>query len=485
MQPERTRSLYLALDQGGHASRALVFDAHGVAQARSLREVQVHHPQSDWVEQDPEDLVTSLLDAAREVLHELGERAAQVVAAGLATQRSSIVCWDRVTGQSLSPVISWQDRRAHAWLDRFAPHAEAIHATTGLMLSAHYGASKLRWCLDHLPAVAQAETEGRLAFGPLASFLIFRLTAEHNLAADPANAARTLLWNIQTMDWDEGLLHLFSIPQSALPPCVPTRHNFGHFVMGGQRIPLTIVNGDQSAALFAYGAPNANSAYINMGTGAFVQRMSGGYPGYQPRLLTGVVLHDGDQKVYVLEATVNGAGAALQWIEEDLGLEDIEQQLPAWLAQNSVEPPLFLNGISGLGAPYWVADFESRFSAEAEPWQMVVGVAESIVFLLQVNLDLFQKLASPIEQITVSGGLTWYEGLCQRISDLSGLPLYRPAEYEATARGMAWLLAGKPKDWPETEFGVWFKPRANLALRARYERWQAAMHAALIDHGQA
>jgi glycerol kinase len=286
------------------------------------------------------------------------------------------------------------------------------------------------------------------------------------------------------MDWDEGLLHLFSIPQSALPPCVPTRHNFGHFVMDGQRIPLTIVNGDQSAALFAYGAPNANSAYINMGTGAFVQRMSGEYPGYQPRLLTGVVLHDGDQKAYVLEATVNGAGAALQWIEEDLGLEDIEQQLPAWLAQNSVEPPLFLNGISGLGAPYWVADFESRFSAEAEPWQMVVGVAESIVFLLQVNLDLFQKLASPIEQIIASGGLTWYEGLCQRISDLSGLPLYRPAEYEATARGMAWLLAGKPKDWPETEFGVWFKPRANPALRARYERWQAAMHAALIDHGQ-
>ena len=149
------------------------------------------------------------------MLQGLGARAAQIVSAGLATQRSSIVCWDRVTGQALSPVISWQDRRAHEWLARFAPHAEAIHATTGLMLSAHYGASKLRWCLDHLPAVAQAETEGRLAFGPLASFLIFRLTAEHTLAADPANAARTLLWNIQSLDWDEGLLHLFSIPVSA------------------------------------------------------------------------------------------------------------------------------------------------------------------------------------------------------------------------------------------------------------------------------
>ena len=474
--------LYLALDQGGHASRAMVFDAQGVAQARSLREVQAHHPQADWVEQDSEELVTSLVEATREVLLELGARAVQVVSAGLATQRSSIVCWDRVSGQALSPVISWQDRRAHEWLTRFALHAEEIHATTGLMLSAHYGASKLRWCLDHLPAVAQAQSEGRLAFGPLASFLIFRLTEEHTLAVDPANAARTLLWNIKTMDWDEGLLHLFSIPVSALPPCVPTRQPFGHLGAAGQRIPLMLVNGDQSAALFAYGAPNASSAYVNMGTGVFVQRTSGHYPGHQPRLLTGVVLRDADEKVYVLEGTVNGAGAALQWIGEDLGLGELEQQLPAWLAREGTEPPLFLNGISGLGSPYWVADFESRFSTEAEPWQMAVAVAESIVFLLQANFDIFQKLASPLEQIIASGGLSWYEGLCQRISDLSGLPLYRPVEREATARGTAWLLAGKPEDWPELEFGVWFKPRANPALLARYARWRVAMDIALIDH---
>jgi glycerol kinase len=501
MPAEQARPLYLALDQGGHASRALVFDARGVAQARSLREVQVHHPQPDWVEQDPEELVVSLREATREVLRELGARAVQIVSAGLATQRSSIVCWDRATGQALSPVISWQDRRAHAWLARFAPHAEAIHATTGLMLSAHYGASKLRWCLDHLPAVAQAETEGRLAFGPLASFLIFRLTEERTLAADPANAARTLLWNIKTLDWDEGLLHLFDIPATALPSCVPTRHDFGHLAADGQRIPLVLVNGDQSAALFAYGAPRTNCAYLNLGTGAFVQRTSGNYPGHQPRLLTGIVLQDGDQKIYVLEGTVNGAGAALQWVEEDLGFEDLEQELPAWLAQNNAEPPLFLNGISGLGAPYWIADFKSRFSAEAEPWQMAVAVAESIVFLLQANLDLFQKLPtamdggsaenagavfppSPLEQIIASGGLTWYEGLCQRISDLSGLPLYRPAEYEATARGTAWLLAGKPEVWPESELGMWFRPRANPALRARYERWRMAMESALVEHSR-
>jgi glycerol kinase len=277
------------------------------------------------------------------------------------------------------------------------------------------------------------------------------------------------------------LLHLFDIPLSALPPCVPTRHGFGRIVVDGRQLPLTLVTGDQSAALFAHGAPRAGRAYINLGTGAFVQRIATDLPGHPSRLLTGMVLHDGDEKTYVLEGTVNGAGAALQWCEEELGLEDLEQQLPVWLASGT-EPPLFLNGVAGLGSPYWVADFESRFSAEAEPGLMAVAVAESIVFLLQANLDLFQKLPAPLEQIVVSGGLSEYDGLCQRISDLSGLPLQRPAGHEATARGTAWLLAGKPEDWPEPDPGVWFKPHTNPALRARYARWRAAMDMALADH---
>ncbi len=477
------RPLYLALDQGGHASRALVFDARGALLAKGLREVKVHHPRPDWVEQDPEELLASLYEAIGDALGDLGAQAARLAAAGLATQRSSIVCWDRVTGHALSPVISWQDRRAHAWLARFAPLAESIHATTGLMLSAHYGASKLRWCLDHLPAVMRAQSQGRLAFGPLASFLIFRLTEERTLAADPANGARTLLRNLKTETWDEGLLHLFGIPLSALPPCVPTRHGFGRIAVDGRQLPLTLVTGDQSAALFARGAPRASHAYINMGTGAFVQRIATGFPDRPSRLLTGVALHDGDEKTYVLEGTVNGAGAALQWIEEQLGIEDLAQQLPAWLASDT-EPPLFLNGIAGLGSPYWVADFESRFSAEAEPGPMAVAVTESIVFLLQVNLDLLQELPVALEQIVASGGLTWYDGVCQRISDLSGLPLHRPAGYEATARGTAWLLAGKPEYWAEPEPGLRFQPRANPALRARYERWRTAMDTALIGHSR-
>lgn len=476
--PDEPDTLYLSLDQGGHASRALVFDGQGRIHARALRDVSVFHPQPGWVEQDPDELAQSLIDVIFDVQRQLGPRAAQLVRAGLATQRSSIVCWDVLTGEALSPVISWQDRRAHAWLARFTPDSERIRRATGLRLSAHYGASKLRWCLDHLPRVAEAAAAKRLACGPLAAFLVFRLTETRSLMVDPANAGRTLLFNLESRRWDEGLLHLFDIPAEVLPQVVQTRFDFGPLV-AAPRVPLSVVTGDQSAALFFAGAPQPSRAYLNMGTGAFLQRSTGTYPGDHPRLLTGIVLQDQDESVYVLEGTVNGAGSALAWAAESLQLPNLTDELPRWLLRNETEPPLFLNGISGLGAPFWEAEFKSRFIGEGEPWQKAVAVAESIVFLLQANLEEFQRLASPLDQISASGGLTQMDALCQRLSDLSGFPLYRPVEREATARGLAWLLAGKPHDWPEGEVGNRFTPTINPALRARYIRWRYALEEAL------
>jgi len=477
MPADGSGPLFLALDQGGHASRALVFDARGATVTRTLREVRDFHPQPGWVEQDPEELVASLTGVTRDVENALGEQAKRIIAAGLATQRSSIVCWDRITGEALSPVLSWQDRRAHDWLARFAPQAEAIHDATGLMLSAHYGASKLRWCLDHLPRVAAAAANKRLAMGPLASFLVFRLTEERSLLCDPANAARTLLLNLERLDWDDGLLHCFGLARDVLPQVVPNRFAYGQLACGARRA-LTLVNGDQSAALFAYGAPQPDTAYLNMGTGAFVQRCSDAIRMYHPRLLSGIVLQDSDEAVYVLEGTVNGAGAALSWLADELGIGDLDSKLSGWLEQGS-EPPLFLNGIGGLGAPFWVANFESRFVGRGEPWQKAVAVAESIVFLIQANLEELGSEPAPLKQVVATGGLTHYDALCQRISDLAGLPLYRPVEHEATARGLAWLLAGKPRDWPEYGEGTWFRPHPSPPLLDRYRRWRDALQEAL------
>lgn len=479
-QVKHVPNLYLAIDQGGHSTRAMVFDQLGQVIAMARRSVEVNHPQADWVEQDPELLVSSVFDAISEVTDLLGGRTQAIVAAGLATQRSNVVCWDKLTGQALSPAISWQDRRTHQWLKQFQAKNEWVQQKTGLRITPHYGASKLRWCLDNLKSVQTAHASGRLAWGPLASFLIFRLTKNANNLIDPANAARTLLWNLHSQQWDSQLLTMFGVPAEPLPRCVPTNHDYGNLAMNGLGIPLTTVTGDQSAALFALGSPNVETAYINMGTGAFIQRLTGDSPVLSPSLLSGIVMQSHSKNLYVLEGTVNGAGSALTKIGDDLHIsyEQVVANLNQWLAQ-AVDPPLFLNGVAGLGAPYWVADFPSQFIGEGADWLKLVAVAESIIFLLAVNLQVLQQASGTLEKLVVTGGLASVDGLCERLAGISGLPVYRPVEGEATARGLVFLLADSPRLWPETKAGQWFRPETDSSLTQRFQRWRTELERVL------
>ena len=473
--------LYLAIDQGGHASRVMVFDHLGRPVAEGVTKIGTRRDQDNHIEHDADEMIASIWSAFELALEDLGDRKEQIISAGLATQRSSIVCWDRQTGEALSPIISWQDTRTADWMKQFAQHRQMIHQKTGLFPTAHYGASKLRWCLDHLPQVSMAYESGRLAFGPMVSFLLFKLLAEQPLLVDPANASRTLLWNYHQLAWDKDLLQLFDLPLDALPVCVPTHHQFGHLKYNGQRIPLTIVNGDQSAALFAFGEPEPDTAYINIGTGAFVQQVLAESRDDVENLLTSVVWSDDQQTRYVLEGTVNGAGSALDEIGGSLGIKasDVEANLEEWL-RKAESPPLFLNGVSGLGAPYWVADFPSRFIDKGEDWEKIVAVIESILFLINENLHELEKYLTPPRQLVITGGLSALDGLCQRLADLTQKPVYRPGECEATARGTAWLLA-QPREWPGPSPGIWFYPSENKKLADRYHRWCIALNDALED----
>jgi len=381
-------ALILALDQGTHATRARVLDRGGRIVAHGEKAIALTRPQPDWAEQDGDEIVASVHAAIAEALASLGPRACDIAVAGLSSQRASCICWDRHNGAPLSPVFSWQDRRMHGQIDALRVHADDVHRATGLFLSPHYGASKLRWALDHLPQVAQTLADGRLAYGPLASFLAFRLLRERPLLADPQCAARTQLWNLQTRDWDPDLLRLFDLPRAPLPASAPTCGRWGTLVSGGIEVPLTAVNGDQSAAVFAFGSPEEDAAYVNIGTSAFVQRALTRPPGHVPRQLTGIILADAGTTVYMVEGNVNGAGAGLEWLAAELGRDDLIERLPEWLAR---PPPdlLFLNGIAGLGGPFWQARFESRFvgNGAAEPWQKAVALVESIAFLLRANIE--------------------------------------------------------------------------------------------------
>jgi glycerol kinase len=463
----------LALDQGSHASRAVLFDATGAQLAEARVPVATVREGRDRVEQDPEELLRSLQTAIEDVLD--SRPGATVVAAGLATQRSTVVAWSRSTGRALHGAISWQDRRAAAWLARLAPVAARVRAITGLPLSPHYGASKLRWCLDHVPAVQRAAATGDLALGPLSSFLAFRLGEERRCVVDPANASRTLLFDTTSQQWSPELLSLFDLDPAWLPACVPTRAPFGHIARAGQRVPLSACTGDQSAAAFAFGTLESSCALVNVGTGAFVQRALPAWAPLPDGILRSVLCVDADGVVASHEGTVNGAGSALDWLRERVAL-DVDRGLAALDARPPLEGelPVFMNGVGGLGAPFWLTDFTSEFVGDGDDAARLAAVVESIAFLLCVNLEAL-RTAAPLARLRISGGLARNAYLCRCLAALSRLPVERTALVEATARGVAWLAAGKPAAWPPVPLERVFTPLAIPALEARYARWRAEM----------
>lgn len=462
-------ALILAIDQGTHSTRALVFDARGRTIAQAQQGVALHSRGQGEVEQDPDEIRDSMLQVMRQVLAEPVLDGRPVGAAGLATQRSSVVAWDRHTGQALAPVLSWQDRRSTPLIATLAAHAPRITRLTGLRLSPHYGAGKLRWLLDNVPAVSAAARAGRLQMGPLASYLLYHLLRDRPACVDHANASRTLLWNLHTRDWDDELLGLFGIPRTLLPACLPIRTAYGR--IGSGAIPLRAVNGDQTAALYALGAPPDDTILVNIGTGAFVLLPVADPAACPAGLLAGISLSDDGNGRYYLEGTVNGAAAALDWAARRFALDGLEQQLPAWLDAITA-PGLFINTVGGLGAPWWRAGPAPHFeAADIAPAEAMVAVIESILFLIQVNIGLLRRAAGTVAGIRISGGLASLDGLCQKLADLSGLPVQRPPQVEATARGIAWQAQDARDDWPATGPVMTFTPRTNPDLRARYTRF--------------
>ena len=447
--------------------------------ASSRVEVADQRPRPGWVEQDPDAVVASLRQAADAAVSQLEPaQRARLRACGLSCQRSSLMCWDRESGSALSPILSWQDTRAADWLAAQALDAEAIHRTTGLYPNAHFGLSKIRWCLDHLDAVQQAARDGRLFIGPLAAFLAYRLLDQRPCLVDPANASRTLLFDLARGDWNHELLTRFGIERHWLPDIARSDAEYGELILASQHLPLRLLSGDQSTAAFAYGEPRAEAVYLNVGTGAFVYRLAA-RPAAQSRLLRSVV-HWSEVPQYVAEGTVNGAGSALAWFAEQHGIGDVAALLEQQWRADAQTSVLFLNGIGGLGSPDWRPDLASRFIGEATVEQQLVAVAESIAFLIQRNLALLQELGEPCEYVLVSGGVSHSDRFCQTLSDLSGLPLRRPEQCEASARGTAFLLAGRPAAWarlPEQRF----EPRENPGLLARYRRWSKCLEAALLS----
>ena len=461
--------LILAIDQGTHSTRAIIFDSHGRIVTSARQSIGLQRNSRTEIEQSATEILQSMQSVVASVLDDPAVNPEQISAAGMATQRSSVVAWHRNTGRPLSPVLSWQDRRAADQLHSLDDRARIIQQRTGLPLSPHYGASKLRWLLENNAAVAAALEDNTLVMGPLASYLLHHLTDYDHEAIDDANASRTLLWNLEHRDWDTALLDIFKIPLQVLPQCEPICSGYGN--LKHHTIPVSAMNGDQTAALYAQGRPSSNTITVNIGTGAFVL-LPVENPSTRPDgLLAGISHSDEQSGSYYLEGTVNGAAAALKWASNLFALGEIEQQLPGWL-EDIKTPTLFINTVGGLGAPWWRDGPAPHFlDADVSGPEAMVAVIESIIFLVQVNVSLLQTVNPAIEKIQVSGGLSQLDQLCQKLANLSGLDVYRPVQTEATARGIAWQAAGYPTDWLPTGEGATFTPGVDPELKERYARF--------------
>ena len=473
----------LALDQGGHASRAVAFDGLGRELASAHVPVATTRDGADVVEQDPLELVRSLQVAAQDACEADAIRSLPAISAGLATQRSTIVCWERSSGRALTSAISWQDRRNAAWLGRLQPVAAAIRAKTGLVLSPHYGASKLRWCLDNVPAVQRAARANDLVAGPLASFLLSRLLEEAPLLADPANASRTLLFDPETLDWSQQLLDVFGVARDHLPRCVPTRHGSGTCpsANGASRLqPAPETSPRLRLPSGRHGNPWRWSMSARVRSCSASRRPACDFPTACCRACCAPMAV---ARFAAMKARSTAPAARSNGWSGRVAL-DIERALPGLAAPTGAGMPLFMNGVGGLGAPFWKPDFPVEFIGSGDDLQLLASVVESIAFLLSENLAAMRSVAA-LERIVISGGLARCSYLCQSLADLNGLVVERYALQEATARGIAFLAAGEPAEWLAPDIERAFAPAANRcargALRPLAQRDGATRRGRVVD----
>ncbi len=374
-------NVILALDQGSSGTRAFAVDASGAVLYKRTDVLSASHPREGYAEYDATKLLESQLVVLNELLDKLEDE--EVSAIAVSSQRSTVVLWNRETGEPLAPVLSWQDGRAAAEAEAVSRSQQDIHKITGLYKTPFYSAPKIAWCLKHIPAVQAAARDGKLAVGPVASYLIWRLTNGAVFAVDPTLAQRTLLYNIHTGDWDEDLLNAFGVKRAFLPEIRPTQADYGLYEYKERRIPILVCVGDQQASMAGMGL-KAGSSSINYGTGAFFLHNAGRELKQIPGILTSVAASGTDGKSdFILEGPVNASGVVFTWLKElgfDVDLDELDE-----LYSSAKNPVWFLPALGGLGAPYWdfsVSPVLSGFTPQTKKADVVAGVLRGIAFLL-------------------------------------------------------------------------------------------------------
>ncbi len=462
----------IVVDQGTHSTRAIIYDLLGNAIFKSQQEVDLYYRDSFQVEQDGTQILNSCISVLDEAQKFIRKSNLTNISVALTTQRSTVIAWDKLTGEAITPALSWLDTRTQNKLENFEFQEDIIKQKTGLPLSPHYGASKLQWLLENDVAVKNKQQNDQLRFGPLATYLIFNLLEHQPNFIDFSNAHRTLLWNLKTKTWDEDLLTAFCIDTRYLPKPVPNSFKYGE--VKKLEYPLVLVNGDQNSAVYGYGKLENDTAFVNIGTGAFILARSKRGPILSSKLLSSITYSSESEEEYVLEGTVNGAGAAMTWAEEEWGINEIESI--EW--KNVEDVPIFLNTIGGLGSPFWRSDIQAGFLQSEKNYQdysihqCMAALMESIAFLITINIKKMRMHDVEVNQLLIAGGMSKDEHLCQCLADLCEADVVVSNFKEATSRGAAWLAMQKPV-WDILE-SKHFYPNENNSLLSRYKLFRNA-----------
>lgn len=441
----------LALDQGTTSSRAILFDHSGGIRSVAQQEFRQHYPRPGWVEHDPIEIWQSQQDTARKAMHHAGIHSEDIAAIGITNQRETTVIWNRETGVPIHNAIVWQDRRTAnlcATLKE-AGKESLFHDATGLYLDPYFAGTKIKWLLDNVEGARKQADRGELAFGTIDSWLVWKLTHGEQHITDASNAARTLLFNIHTMRWDESLLNALDIPPSMLPEVHPSSEIYGSVskYLCECGCPIAGIAGDQHAALFGQSCFEEGASKNTYGTGSFMLMNTGENPvDSNNKLLTTVAWSRDKESYYALEGSIFIAGAVVQWLRDELGIIDSAPEIEALAAQVADAGGVcFVPAFAGLGAPHWDPHARgtiiglTRGSSKAH---IARAALDAICFQSMEVLRAMEKdVGSATERLRVDGGACANDLLMQIQADLLQIPVERPQMIETTALGAA-ALAG-------------------------------------------
>ncbi len=483
----------VAIDQGTTSTRAIVFDGALRVLGVGQQEFAQHFPRPGWVEHEPEDIWRTVLATVKAALADASLSARDVAAIGLTNQRETALLWDRETGEPIHRAIVWQDRRGADHCRRLARDGTEPLVTerTGLVLDPYFSATKLSWLLENVEGARRKAEDGRLAFGTVDSFLLFKLTGGRVHASDATNAARTMLFDISRNEWDEDLCRLFGVPMAVLPDVLDCAAEFGETEpsLFGSAIPIRGMAGDQHAAVIGNACFTPGLMKSTYGTGCFAVLNTGAERvASKNRLLTTLAYRLDGTSTFALEGSIFIAGAAVQWLRDGLGIVSRAEETGAMAERAPEDGPILVPAFTGLGAPWWEPEARGALfgiTRATGPDDLARAALESVAFQTHDLLTAMRRdwPGASDTVLRVDGGMVASDWTMQRLADILDAPVDRPTVLETTALGAAWLAGHKAGVWPDMEgfSNLWrlerrFEPSMDEDRRARrLNAWNEAI----------